>query len=249
MTVLNAGSPGLLRAERRTISASVGQGGANRSLDVVQVQELLNLIPTFEGGATPLLTVDGKIGPKTIGAIQQFQLKRFGWGGADGRIDVDGQSARWLRALEGQYGRSEFQVARAELTQPLPASTDAFFVIFTRSQSAHFSLGPGPEQNPGSLLARLTFVGDPSAFKTFRTGRLQSMRSLQTPAARETIFPNPTDPERSLVVLHLDLPNLQQRDDVVDSGFVHDWIDPAHKPHGHRTREGGFHLLGEPTFQ
>jgi len=248
MTILTLSPPSLLGTQRRNIQQSVGNLGSNQAKDVVEIQELLNLIPKFEGGASPLLAVDGKCGSKTVRAIQQFQIKRFGWSGADGRVDVGGQSMRWLRALEGQFGRTEFNVARAELTTPLPAKTDSFFVIFARSQSAHFSLGPTPEQNPGALVARLTFVGDPSGFKKFHTARPQSMRSLQTPTARETIFPNPTDPDRSLVVLHLDLPNIKQRDDLVDAGFPHDWHDVAHKPIGHRVRDGGFHLMGDPSF-
>ena len=45
----------------RKISASVGRmGGINRYEDVVTVQELLNHVPSNDGGPIPLLKVDGK---------------------------------------------------------------------------------------------------------------------------------------------------------------------------------------------
>src|SRR5262245_37602756 len=74
-------------AMTKTISASVGQGGANRRPDVLTIQEMLNCIGTTDGGPTPKLEVDGWIGPLTIAAIRQFQSRQFGW--ADGRVDVD----------------------------------------------------------------------------------------------------------------------------------------------------------------
>ncbi|MGH1339351.1 MAG: peptidoglycan-binding protein [Aureispira sp.] len=49
-----------------SISGSVGEGGANNEADVKTIQELLNK----KGGD---LTVDGKIGNKTISAIRSFQ--------------------------------------------------------------------------------------------------------------------------------------------------------------------------------
>ncbi len=69
-----------------TLTASVGQGGANRRTDVLTVQALLNLVPWQLGGASPKLAVDGWIGPNTIGAIRHFQRAQFGW--QDGRVDV-----------------------------------------------------------------------------------------------------------------------------------------------------------------
>lgn len=57
------------------ISASVGQGGVNRSADVKAVQVALNNVPLALGGAGERLALDGKIGPKTIEAISNFQLR------------------------------------------------------------------------------------------------------------------------------------------------------------------------------
>jgi hypothetical protein len=72
----------------RNISASVGRlGGVNRPLDVRTVQELLNEVPLASGGTLPRLDPDEICGPKTIRAIQKFQLHHFGFKGADGRVD------------------------------------------------------------------------------------------------------------------------------------------------------------------
>src|SRR5262249_54277832 len=63
-----------------SISAPVGRGGKNNSQDVVTVQNALN------AKAKAGLKVDGKCGPKTIGAIEAFQ-KTIGMTRPDGRID------------------------------------------------------------------------------------------------------------------------------------------------------------------
>jgi hypothetical protein len=73
-----------------TISAPVGRGGVNRFVDVVTVQDLLNEVPGGMGGPAIVLAVDGKCGPKTVAAIQGFQLHHFGWKLADGRVDPTG---------------------------------------------------------------------------------------------------------------------------------------------------------------
>lgn len=61
----------------RTISASVGQGGVNRSADVRTIQELLNKVPVGWGGPLPKLKEDGFIGPLTNAAIRGFQEVQF----------------------------------------------------------------------------------------------------------------------------------------------------------------------------
>ncbi len=69
------------------ITASVGQSGANKADDVFDIQYGLDQVPPIDGGPEPPLKIDGLCGPKTIGAIRNFQMKHFGWQGADGRID------------------------------------------------------------------------------------------------------------------------------------------------------------------
>jgi lysozyme family protein len=71
------------------ISAAVGQGGRNKPADVEAVQAKLNSVGNYG------LKVDGKIGPKTIGAIKDFQ-KKNGMSSPDGRIDPKGFTERTL---------------------------------------------------------------------------------------------------------------------------------------------------------
>lgn len=76
----------------RSISASVGQGGHNHKSDVVTVQELLNKVPTNEGGPLNPLKVDGLAWDKTIAAIKRFQSLNLGHKWPDGRVDANGKS-------------------------------------------------------------------------------------------------------------------------------------------------------------
>jgi hypothetical protein len=75
----------------RTISQSVGKGGVNRPGDVRTVQELLN---ANIGKLTPLrpLATDGRIGPATQGAIDEFQRRVVKMPFPDGRVDPRGKT-------------------------------------------------------------------------------------------------------------------------------------------------------------
>src|SRR5262245_45527653 len=89
----------------RQLSASVGVGGRNVAPDVTSVQELLNLAPGGLDGPPFPVVVDGVIGPETVGAINRFQSKNFGW--ADGRVDPNGKTLAKLNAyadMEGDPG-------------------------------------------------------------------------------------------------------------------------------------------------
>lgn len=83
------------------ISASVGRsGGVNRPADVKIVQNLLNKVPPLSGGPNPKLLVDGMCGPKTIDAIQKFQIRHFGVGFTDGRVDPAGRTLAKLNEFD-----------------------------------------------------------------------------------------------------------------------------------------------------
>ena len=84
----------------RTISASVGLHGKNIDPDVRTIQELLNKVPSGQGGPKVPLEVDGKCGSLTRGAIQNFQLHHFGWSGADGRVDPGMQTLAKLNEFD-----------------------------------------------------------------------------------------------------------------------------------------------------
>ena len=68
------------------ISASVGRMGRNIPADVKTIQNLLNLngqrMAPFQK-----LAVDGRIGPKTQGAIDKFQKVVLRYNNVDGRVD------------------------------------------------------------------------------------------------------------------------------------------------------------------
>jgi len=86
------------------ISDKVGEGEANLTDDVVRVQSLLNEFRSRNGRA--LITVDGKVGPETIGAIRDFQqaVTRV----VDGRVDPNGPA---ITALEELVAPKVFEAA------------------------------------------------------------------------------------------------------------------------------------------
>jgi hypothetical protein len=84
------------------ISAAVGHGGANKDADVLTVQVLLNQVPVTQGGATPVMDLDGWCGHNTIAAITAFQKKQFGTG--DGRVDPGKKTIEALKRLASAPG-------------------------------------------------------------------------------------------------------------------------------------------------
>jgi peptidoglycan hydrolase-like protein with peptidoglycan-binding domain len=101
-------------SEDLILSVPVGAGGALSGPDVVRVQKALNQIPAEYGGASPRLVEDGRVGPKTLGAISAFQKRHFGW--ADGRVDVLGRThAKLSSLLPGKIQR--MTMARQYLSQ------------------------------------------------------------------------------------------------------------------------------------
>jgi hypothetical protein len=66
--------------------------GVNLAEDVVKIKNALNRIPILQGGLLevfPNLKLDetnGTFDDKLLAAIQAFQLRHFGWNGADGKI-------------------------------------------------------------------------------------------------------------------------------------------------------------------
>lgn len=83
------GAAGTAKGAGGFIAGSVGKGGKNEPADVKAVQEALNQ----RGGAK--LTADGKIGPKTLKAIVEFQ-KKLGQFKPDGNIQPGRGTARAL---------------------------------------------------------------------------------------------------------------------------------------------------------
>jgi lysozyme len=69
---------------------SVGKSATNRPADVRVIQALLN--EQFIPGASTILKVDGKSGPKTIHRIEQFQKSALKFAFPDGRVDPNGRT-------------------------------------------------------------------------------------------------------------------------------------------------------------
>ena len=82
------------------LSGSVGAGGTNNAEDVKKVQQRLNDL-----GFTFVGTVDGLVGAKTIGAIKLLQSIKSGSQevGGDGRVDVAGDTHKWLEATNAPH--------------------------------------------------------------------------------------------------------------------------------------------------
>lgn len=135
----------------RSISASVGaKGAANRVNDVITVQAGLNDVSSSDGGPTTSLNVDGVCGFKTIAAIQKFQLHHFGWPGADGRVDPNGQTLRKLN----------------ELARPLPSGGEGTCVLHdpcppdVRAQASAFSILPDFEAGTARTASNVRATSD-----------------------------------------------------------------------------------------
>jgi hypothetical protein len=102
------------------ISAPVGLNSPNIYDDVFNIQYALDKVPPIDGGPSPQLVIDGKCGPKTVKAIQNFQLKHFGWSGADGKIEPNKQTHRKLIEISNRYD--------VYPTLPLDLKTDDWFL-------------------------------------------------------------------------------------------------------------------------
>ncbi len=85
-----------------TITASVGEGGVNKALDIAIIQCLLSSfgIPDQAGGS-PGLEIDAKIGPLTNAAIRRFQAKQFAM--EDGLVQPDDFTIKRLNALADRF--------------------------------------------------------------------------------------------------------------------------------------------------
>ncbi len=139
-----------VRVETATsISASVGLGGANRFEDVRAIQNLLNAnaahIQPFEK-----LDVDGKVGAKTIGAIEKFQRKVVGLTHPDGRVDPNGKT---IRAL---VGSSNPPTSGTPPTHPIPSE---FSTVYSHPDAHKVTLAYGI-QGDGTPVRKMTSMAE-----------------------------------------------------------------------------------------
>jgi hypothetical protein len=85
------------------IKHSVGADAHNDEADVIIVQRLLNATPLIDGGANPILDIDGWCGPTTINAISRFQRIQLG-GISDGTVEPRHRTIDLLNATATQSG-------------------------------------------------------------------------------------------------------------------------------------------------
>ena len=116
------------------IKASVGKGGHNDLWDVMTVQTLLNKF-IVAGCLQPLcpLAPDGRAGPKTCKAIEEFQCEYLGFSDPDGRVDPGGPPLARL-------------VAGLAPKAPAPAASGDVRIIIKRHKTSLVPGGVAPGQ-------------------------------------------------------------------------------------------------------
>ena len=94
------------------ISGTVGKNGKNMPTDVQLIQQLLNshLSKLFPAKA---LVVDGKVGPKTIGLIEEYQKRVLKHNNPDGRVDPGGKTFQSLTGAAASATATQAKVAFA----------------------------------------------------------------------------------------------------------------------------------------
>jgi len=85
----------------KSINGAVGKmGSPNMSPDVRTVQQMLNNVPSSEGGPDSNIIVDGRCGPALIGFIQDFQAEQFDRVVEDGKVHPGGQTITRLNTYD-----------------------------------------------------------------------------------------------------------------------------------------------------
>lgn len=112
------------------LKAPVGSAQRCRNVagDVLAVQRALNKYSPADGGPSPKLAEDSIYGPKTAAAIQKFQVKHFGYAGADGVVDPGQQTERKLAGSDSPassvsadmyghigYARTVLEITRSQI--------------------------------------------------------------------------------------------------------------------------------------
>ena len=101
----------------KSISKSVGRSGVNLHSDVTIVQELLNANLQKISPTAPL-SVDGRMGNKTVAAIEQFQRKVVGMTRPDGRVDPGGGTLAALNSHAVAGGPAKAAVVTGVFSHP-----------------------------------------------------------------------------------------------------------------------------------
>lgn len=137
------------------LSAPIGDGPKARNVytDVAGFQRALNaLLPGDRGSLLNDLVVDGLCGPLTKNALQQFQIRHFGWAGADRLMEPGKQTLAKLNELlaTNQFVAPTLaDIARAVgiATQQIQDGFDQSFAMAKRWIRAGYvrTLNPSPD--------------------------------------------------------------------------------------------------------
>lgn len=225
----------------REISASVGINGINHADDVVTVQKLLNNVPEMNGGPKVKLKIDGICGPKTKSAIQAFQLKHFGWSGADGRVDPGKQTLAKLNEYDQStpvITSQRFRIRRNWDMKIISNKHEDWFWYFevvdvNTQQAAYYYFGDRnrPKMKPHA------FVG---AWHSFSTAKPYSVEGLECSASYSTYTFNDVEPVNNLHLKLVPTP-------AIITGFASQLFFPEEGPEKKTFDLWGDFILLKPT--
>ena len=151
------------------ITASVGQGAANRDPDVRRVQSLLNRVPPPQGGPTIPLKVDGLCYGKTLAAIERFQRTACGFKWPDKRIDPNGRTWKEL----AKYDEPQPDKGNVITCFPPPGARGSSFV----PTGSFASLAPGPVTAESLVNQAISRTGTAIGWVSTTMARLARVRS------------------------------------------------------------------------
>lgn len=240
-------------ADALTLTAPVGErgnahGSLNHPEDVQKVQDILNAIPVTVGGPAELLSLDGKAGRLTKKAIQEFQLKHFGWKLADGRVDPGGKTWERMLSLLGVYGGTRWSVRRMEqrLRPDKPFrdadSKDRFYEVFSEDgrQRALYYFQTPDQHLPRGYEVPFDLDGLPE-FCWFNTQAPCSVYAFVAVAGNHF----ERSPTAQSAVINLQIQPL--RADIAPAGLSlllnHSWIVPSSTPGADKLLRGSFRFL------
>jgi uncharacterized protein (TIGR02594 family) len=136
----------------RMILQSVGRGGANIQSDVQLVQTMLN--KSIKQLQLSPLRVDGRMGSKTIGAIEAFQNRVVGMDPPDGRVDPSGTTLRALASAKpGTESHARVPLGARQTDKPTPkwlnvAAGEANWLGVATQEDGQDELAGAAENNP-----------------------------------------------------------------------------------------------------
>jgi uncharacterized protein (TIGR02594 family) len=144
------------------IRASVGRDGVNQRADVEIVQALLNQHIADLAPLRPL-KVDGKLGARTIAAIEHFQSEIMKLNPCDGRVDPHGRTLTGLRkAVRAHQSAHRGQLTTRQPNKPLAdwvgvAASEATWVTIAAAEDGVKEEAGYAKNNPRILEYIATF--------------------------------------------------------------------------------------------